>query len=58
MTVKPGRYDNQWEVFFATFVQELIAMPDELVLQGDDADKVRAHGLELLKRANNEKGRE
>lgn len=57
MTTKPMKSNNEWETFLTTFVDELIAMPDEYVLEGSNADEVRAHGLGLLEQAKKEAGR-
>lgn len=57
MTTKPMKSTDEFETFLATFVEELIAMPDEHVLEGSNPDDVRAHGLGLLEQARKDVGR-
>nr|WP_315231849.1 hypothetical protein [uncultured Albidiferax sp.] len=56
MTKTPKSVD-EFEVFTGTFVDELIAMSDEDVLEGHDAANVQASGLALLQAAKKEAGR-
>jgi predicted negative regulator of RcsB-dependent stress response len=48
---------DEFETFLATFVEELIAMPDEQVLEGRNPEEVRARGLGLLEAARKDVGR-
>ena len=57
MTTKPMKSTDEFETFLATFVDELIAMPDEQVLEGINPEAVRARGLELLEAARKNAGR-
>lgn len=54
MTTKPT---NAFENFIDVLVDELIAMPDEKVLEGSDPAAVQARGMELLGKAKAEAGR-
>lgn len=56
MTIKPMKSTNEFETFLATFVEELIAMPDEQVLEGSNPEDVRAHGLRLFEAAKTDVG--
>jgi len=57
MTTKPLQSTDEFKTFLATFVEELIAMPDEHVLEGSNPDDIRAHGLRLLEQARKDAGR-
>ena len=57
MTTKPMKSTDEFETFLATFVEELIAMPDEQVLEGNNPEDVRARGLRLLEAARTDVGR-
>ncbi|MDR9384175.1 hypothetical protein RJD05_07320 [Ralstonia sp. 11b] len=48
---------NEFENFIDTLVDELIAMPDDQVLEGLDSAAVQADGLRLLQAAKAEAGR-
>jgi len=54
MTTKPT---NAFERFIDVLVDELIATPDEQVLEGLDPAAVQARGMELLGKAKAEAGR-
>jgi hypothetical protein len=54
MTTKPT---NEFENFIDALVDELIAMPDDQVLEGLDPASVQADGLRLLQAAKAEAGR-
>lgn len=54
MTTKPT---NEFENFIDALVDELIAMPDDRVLEGLDPASVQADGLRLLQAAKAEAGR-
>jgi hypothetical protein len=54
MMTKPT---NAFENFIEMLVDELIAIPDEQVLEGQDPTAVQARGLELLGKAKAEAGR-
>lgn len=58
MTTKPMKSTDEFETFLATFVEELITMPDEDVLEGSNPDDVRAHGLRLFEQAKKAVGRQ
>lgn len=57
MTTKPMKSNDEFETFLATFVEELIAMPDEQVLEGRNPEEVRARGMGLLEAARKDVGR-
>lgn len=48
---------NEFDVFLDTLVEELIAMPDEQVLEGKNPESVLAGGLSLLDAAKAAAGR-
>ncbi|RIV77682.1 hypothetical protein [Burkholderia pseudomallei] len=48
---------NEFENFIDALVDELIAMPDDQVLEGRDPADVQADGLRLLRAAKAEAGR-
>ena len=54
---KPTEGTSDFNKFMDALVDELIAMPDEQVLEGENADAVRARGLELLQAAKAAAGR-
>lgn len=49
--------DNEFENFMDMLVQELIAMPSEQLLEGQEAEAVKAKGAQLLAAATAEAGR-
>jgi hypothetical protein len=57
MTTKPMESNDEFQTFLATLVEELIAMPDEQVLEGSNPEEVRARGLKLLEAAREDVGR-
>lgn len=48
---------NEFDELIDSFLQELIATPDDQVLDGLDASAVQANGLQLLKNAKNQVSR-
>jgi hypothetical protein len=54
---KPTNPTSEFDNFIEVLVDELIAMPDDQVLDGQNQDAVRAHGLTLLQAAKSEAGR-
>lgn len=54
MTTKPT---NEFHTFIDALVDELIATPDEHILEGHDPAAVQAKGLELLQAAKAKAGR-
>ncbi|MEK7886307.1 hypothetical protein AAB992_04240 [Burkholderia contaminans] len=54
MTTKPT---NEFKNFIDALVDELIAMPDDQVLEGIDPASVQADGLRLLQAAKEKAGR-
>lgn len=57
MTTKPMKSTDEFQTFLDSFVTELIAMPDDLVLEDKNPEEVRARGLRLLDAAKKEAGR-
>ncbi len=57
MTTKPMKSADEFQNFLDSFVAELIAMPDDQVLEGKNPEEVRARGLRLLDAAKKEAGR-
>lgn len=54
---KPMKPTSEFDNFMDALVDELIAMPDDEVLEGQDPETVRAHGLKLLQAAKGQAGR-
>lgn len=57
MMTKPMKSADEFQNFLDSFVAELIAMPDDQVLEGKNPEEVRARGLRLLDAAKKEAGR-
>jgi hypothetical protein len=57
MTTKPMKSADEFQNFLDTFVAELIAMPDDQLLDGKNPGEVRARGQHLLEAAKKEAGR-
>ncbi|RYD72535.1 MAG: hypothetical protein EOP84_23005 [Verrucomicrobiaceae bacterium] len=54
---KPMKSADEFQTFLDSFVTELIAMPDDQILDAKNPEEVRARGLRLLEAAKKEAGR-
>lgn len=54
---KPMKSADEFQTFLDSFVAELIAMPDDQVLDGKIPEEARARGLRLLEAAKKDAGR-
>jgi len=54
---KPMKSADEFQTFLDSFVAELIAMPDDQILDAKNPEEVRARGLRLLEAAKKEAGR-
>lgn len=54
---KPMKSADEFQTFLDSFVAELIAMPDDQILDAKNPGEVRARGLRLLETAKKEAGR-
>ena len=57
MTTKPLKSVDEFQTFLDSFVAELIALPDDQILEGKSPEEVRVRGLRLLDAAKKESGR-